>query len=75
MISKNMWGLRVHPKREWEAVRGNECTTGRRYANHGLILAAIPVISGLIGAARLWPRCWQVAARLWSIDLEARFAG
>jgi hypothetical protein len=57
MILKHVWGLFVNPKREWEAIRDDECTIGKCYAIHVLILAAIPAISGFIGTTQFG---WQL---------------
>jgi hypothetical protein len=59
MILKHVWGLFVNPKREWEAIRKDECTIGKCYAIHVLILAAIPAISGFIGTTQFG---WQLGA-------------
>ena len=59
MILKHVWGLFVNPKREWEAIRDDECTIGKCYAIHVLILAAIPAISGFIGTTQFG---WQLGA-------------
>jgi hypothetical protein len=57
MILKHVWGLFVNPKREWEAIRDDECTIGKCYAIHVLILAAIPALSGFIGTTQIG---WQL---------------
>ncbi|MGB5541669.1 MAG: Yip1 family protein [Gammaproteobacteria bacterium] len=56
---QHVWGLFVNPKREWEAIRTDECTIGKCYAIHVLILAAIPAISGFIGTTQFG---WQIGA-------------
>ena len=57
MVLQHVWGLFVNPKREWEAIRDDECTIGKCYAIHVLILAAIPAISGFIGTTQFG---WQI---------------
>ena len=57
MVLQHVWGLFTNPKREWEAIRDDECTIGKCYAIHVLILAAIPAISGFIGTTQFG---WQI---------------
>ena len=59
MVLQHVWGLFTDPKREWEAIRDDECTIGKCYAIHVLILAAIPAISGFIGTTQFG---WQIGA-------------
>jgi hypothetical protein len=59
MVLKHIWGLFVNPKREWAAIRDDECTVGKCYAAHVMILAAIPAISGFIGTTQFG---WQIGA-------------
>jgi hypothetical protein len=59
MVLQHVWGLFINPKREWEAIRDDECTIGKCYAIHVLILAAIPAISGFIGTTQFG---WQIGA-------------
>ena len=59
MILKHVWGLFMNPKREWAAIRKDECTIGKCYAIHVLILAAIPAICGFIGTTQIG---WQLGA-------------
>ena len=57
MVLQHVWGLFTNPKREWVAIRDDECTIGKCYAIHVLILAAIPAISGFIGTTQFG---WQI---------------
>jgi len=59
MVLQHIWGLFVNPKREWESIRDDECTVGKCYAAHVLLLAAIPAISGFIGTTQFG---WQIGA-------------
>jgi hypothetical protein len=59
MVLQHIWGLFTNPKKEWEAIRDDECTIGKCYAAHVLILAAIPPISGFIGTTQFG---WQIGA-------------
>ena len=59
MVLQHIWGLFTNPKNEWEAIRDDECTIGKCYAAHVLILAAIPPISGFIGTTQFG---WQIGA-------------
>lgn len=53
MVLQHVWGLFAHPKKEWEAIRDDQCTIGKCYAVHVLILAAIPAVSGFIGTTQI----------------------
>ena len=57
MVLKHIWGLFVNPKREWVSIRNDECTVGKCYALHVMVLAAIPAISGFIGTTQFG---WQI---------------
>jgi hypothetical protein len=59
MVLKHIWGLFVNPKREWVSIRNDECTVGKCYAAHVMLLAAIPAISGFIGTTQFG---WQIGA-------------
>ena len=59
MVLQHIWGLFTNPRKEWEAIRDDECTIGKCYAAHVLILAAIPPISGCIGTTQFG---WQIGA-------------
>ncbi len=57
MILGHVWGLLLHPDREWEAIRAEPCSVGDCYLRHVMILAALPAISGFIGTTQVG---WQV---------------
>lgn len=57
MVLKHIWGLFVNPKREWVSIRNDECTVGKCYALHVMLLATIPAISGFIGTTQFG---WQI---------------
>ena len=59
MVLQHIWGLFTNPKREWVAIRDDECTIGKCYAIHVMILAAIPAIAGFIGTTQFG---WQIGA-------------
>jgi len=57
MVLQHIWGLFTDPKREWAAIRDDECTLSKCYAAHVLLLAAIPTVSGFIGTTQFG---WQI---------------
>ncbi len=59
MVLQHVWGLFTNPRKEWESIRDDECTIGKCYAAHVLILAAIPAISGFIGTTQFG---WSIGA-------------
>ena len=59
MVIKHIFGLFTHPKREWASIRDEQCSIGKCFASHTLILAAIPPISAFIGASQIG---WQIGA-------------
>jgi hypothetical protein len=59
MVLQHVWGLFVNPKREWVAIRDDECTLGKCYARHVMLLAIIPALSGFIGTTQFG---WQIGA-------------
>lgn len=59
MILNHVWGLLFRPEAEWESIRKENCTVGRCYFSHVLLLAAIPPVAGYIGTTQIG---WQVAA-------------
>lgn len=71
MVLKHIWGLFVNPKREWVSIRNDECTIGKCYALHVMVLAAIPAISGFIGTTQFG---WQIGAGD-PVKLTAQSAG
>lgn len=60
MVPTHVWGLFMHPEREWNVIRAEPCTLSRCYLRHVAVLAAIPAVSGFIGAAYIG---WQIGAR------------
>jgi hypothetical protein len=60
MFLQHIWGLFAHPKKEWESIRDQNCTIGKCYCSHVLILAAIPVLAGYFGTTRIG---WQIGFR------------
>jgi hypothetical protein len=57
MILSHVWGLFAHPEDEWKTIRKENCTIGRCYCSHVLLLAAIPPIAGYIGTTQVG---WQI---------------
>jgi len=57
MILGHVWGLFSHPEAEWKSIRKENCTIGRCYCSHVLLLAAIPPIAGYIGTTQVG---WQI---------------
>jgi len=57
MILSHVWGLFTHPEQEWKTIRKENCTIGRCYCSHVLLLAAIPPIAGYIGTTQVG---WQI---------------
>ena len=60
MILSHVWGLLSHPEEEWKAIRKENCTIGKCYCSHVLLLAAIPPLAGYVGTTQVG---WQVAGR------------
>jgi Yip1 domain len=60
MILSHVWGLFAHPEEEWKTIRKENCTIGKCYCSHVLLLAAIPPLAGYIGTTQVG---WQVASR------------
>ena len=53
MILSHVWGLFAHPEEEWKSIRKENCTIGRCYCSHVLLLAAVPPIAGYIGTTQV----------------------
>ena len=53
MILSHVWGLLFHPEEEWKAIRNENCTIGKCYCSHVLLLAAIPPLAGYIGTTQV----------------------
>lgn len=49
----HVWGLLSHPDREMKVIRGENETVSHHYTHHVLLMAAIPVVSALIGTTQL----------------------
>lgn len=60
MVLTHMWGLFAHPEQEWKTIAKENCTIGKCYCSHVLLLAAIPPIAGYIGTTYIG---WQVVTR------------
>lgn len=60
MILSHVWGLLSHPENEWKTIRKENCTIGKCYCSHVLLLAAIPPVAGYIGTTQVG---WQVVTR------------
>ncbi len=59
MVIQHIIGLFTNPKKEWEAIRDEQCTLGKCFATHTLFLAAIPAVSGFIGTTQIG---WRIGA-------------
>jgi hypothetical protein len=59
MLFNHVWGLFAHPKEEWQEIFKEQCSIGRCYCTHVLILAAIPPISFFIGTTQVG---WKITA-------------
>lgn len=55
----HVWGLFADPQKEWKAIRKENCTIGRCYCGHVLLLAAIPPIAGFIGTTQIG---WRIGS-------------
>lgn len=53
MFLSHVMGMFLHPQREWEKIRDEDCTIASCYFGHVLILAAIPPVSGYIGTTQI----------------------
>lgn len=60
MILSHVWGLLSHPEEEWKSIRKENCTIGKCYCSHVLLLAAIPPLAGYFGTTQVG---WQVVSR------------
>lgn len=49
----HVWGLLHHPDQEWRKISNEQESIGHLYLHHVLWLAAIPVISALIGTTQV----------------------
>lgn len=53
-------GIFINPRKEWEAIRDDDCTVGKCYLSYVFLLAAIPPVSGYFGTTRFG---WEIGAR------------
>ncbi len=60
MVLSHVWGLLSHPEKEWKNIRKENCTIGKCYCSHVLLLAAIPPVAGYFGTTQVG---WQVVSR------------
>lgn len=60
MVLSHVWGLLFHPEAEWKTIRKENCTIGKCYCSHVLLLATIPPLAGYIGTTQVG---WQVVSR------------
>ncbi len=60
MLLSHVWGLLTNPEKEWKSIRKENCTIGKCYCSHVLVLAAIPPIAGYFGTTHVG---WQVVSR------------
>jgi len=60
MVLNHVWGLFSHPEDEWKNILKEDCTVGKCYFSHVLLLAAIPPLAGYIGTTQVG---WQVMTR------------
>jgi hypothetical protein len=60
MVLGHVWGLLFHPEEEWKNIRKENCTIGKCYCSHVLLLAAIPPLAGYIGTTQVG---WRVVSR------------
>lgn len=60
MMLSHVWGLLSHPEDEWKNIRKENCTVGKCYCSHVLLLAAIPPLAAYIGFTQVG---WQVVTR------------
>lgn len=49
----HVWGLIVHPNREWKQIKEERETLTHLYEHHVLLLAAIPVVCSYIGTTQV----------------------
>ncbi len=53
-------GIFINPRKEWEAIRDDNCSVGKCYLSYVFLLAAIPPVSGYFGTTRFG---WEIGAR------------
>lgn len=57
MLISRIWGLFIHPNKEWELIQQEQANHSKPYLIYVLILSAIPPIAGYIGATQTG---WQI---------------
>ena len=60
MVLSHVWGLLVDPEKEWKKISQENCTIGKCYCSHVLLLAAIVPVAGYIGTTQVG---WQIVSR------------
>ncbi len=53
-------GIFINPRKEWEAIRDDDCSVGKCYLSYVFLLAAIAPVSGYFGTTRFG---WEIGAR------------
>ena len=59
-MMSHLFGIFTNPRREWEAIRDDNCTVGKCYLSYVFLLAAIAPVSGYFGTTRFG---WEIGAR------------
>jgi hypothetical protein len=59
-MMSHLFGIFTNPRKEWEAIRDDNCTVGKCYLSYVFLLAAIPPVSGYFGTTRFG---WEIGAR------------
>lgn len=57
MLISRIWGLFLHPGKEWEVIQQEQADRPKPYLLYVLLLSAIPPIAGYIGATQTG---WQI---------------
>ena len=60
MMMSHLFGLFLNPRKEWQAIRDENCTVGKCFCSYVFILAAIPPISGYFGTTLFG---WEIGTR------------
>ena len=60
MMMSHLFGLFSNPRKEWQAIRDENCTVGKCYCSYVFLLAAIPPVSGYFGTTMFG---WEIGAR------------
>ena len=59
-MMSHLFGIFTNPRKEWEAIRDDNCTVGKCYLSYVFLLAAIAPVSGYFGTTRFG---WEIGAR------------